>query len=147
MMGNLSADEIETVLRSEVVGRIACVSDGWPYIIPVTYVYDGGEFVFSHSQDGQKIAAMRANPQVCFEVEQIRSAANWRTVLARGRFEELQRDEEERVMAMLARQFVWSRPGGESQERHEDAHRRASVVRPVLFRIRLLDRTGRFELS
>jgi nitroimidazol reductase NimA-like FMN-containing flavoprotein (pyridoxamine 5'-phosphate oxidase superfamily) len=147
MMGNLSADEIETVLRSEVVGRIACVSDGWPYIVPVTYVYDGGENVFSHSQDGQKIAAMRANPQVCFEVEQVRSAANWRTVVARGRFEELQRDEEERVMAMLTRQFVWGRPDGEPQERHEDAHHRASVVRPVLFRIRLLDRTGRFELS
>src|SRR6516165_8394548 len=66
MMGNLKADEIEDVLRSEVIGRIACVADGWPYIVPVTYVYDGGEYVFSHSAEGEKVAAMRKNPQVCF---------------------------------------------------------------------------------
>jgi nitroimidazol reductase NimA-like FMN-containing flavoprotein (pyridoxamine 5'-phosphate oxidase superfamily) len=147
MMGNLNADEIETVLRSEVVGRIACVWEGWPYVIPVTYVYDGGEYVFSHSQDGQKIRAMRANPQVCFEVEQIRSPANWRTVIARGRFEELERDEGERAMEMITGKFAWCRPDGEPQDRHEAAHRRAGVVRPVLYRIRLLERTGRFELS
>ena len=64
MMGNLTLDQIEEVLRTEVIGRIACVADGWPYIVPITYVYDGGEFVFSHSAEGRKIEAMRQNPQV-----------------------------------------------------------------------------------
>jgi nitroimidazol reductase NimA-like FMN-containing flavoprotein (pyridoxamine 5'-phosphate oxidase superfamily) len=148
MMGNLNADEIEDVLRSEVIGRIACVApDDWPYIVPVTYVYDGGEFVFAHSADGEKVEAMRRNPRVCFEVEQIRSVTNWRTVIARGRYEELPRDAEERAMDLLAGKFAWVRPGGPPPDRHEESHRRAGVVRPVLFRIQLLERFGRFALS
>ncbi len=148
MMGNLEEREIEDLLRTEVIARIACVApDGWPYIVPVTYVYDGGEYVFAHSAEGEKMDAMRKNPRVCFEVEQIRSAANWRTVIARGRFEELQRDAEERAMDLLAGKFAWFAPGTPSRDRHEEVHRRAGVVRPVLFRIQLLERFGRYELS
>jgi nitroimidazol reductase NimA-like FMN-containing flavoprotein (pyridoxamine 5'-phosphate oxidase superfamily) len=144
MMGNLGVDEIEDVLRSEIIGRIGCIADGWPYIVPVTYVYDGGEFVFAHAAEGEKVAAMRKNPQVCFEVEQIQSTANWRTVIARGRFEELPRDAEERAMDLLAGKFAWTAPGSPSRERREDVHRRAGIVRSVLFRIRLLEKSGRF---
>ena len=147
MKGNLTLDQIDEVLRSEVVGRIGCVCDGWPYVVPVTYVYDGGEFVFSHSAEGRKTAAMRQNKQVCFEVEQIRSMSNWRTVVARGRYEELSRDEEERAMDLLASKFTWAAPGSTRPERREDVHRREGIVRPILFRIRLLERTGRVELS
>ncbi len=147
MMGNLEADEIEDVLRSEMVGRIACVADGWPYIVPVTYVYDGGEYVYSHSAEGRKVAAMRKQPQICFEVEQLQSVSKWRTVIARGIYEELQRDEEERAMDLLAGKFAWTATVNGSRDRREEIHRRAGVVRPVLFRIRLLDRSGRFEIS
>jgi uncharacterized protein len=147
MMGNLKAEEIEDVLRSEMIGRIACVTDGWPYIVPVTYVYDGGEYVFSHSAEGEKVAAMRKNPQVCFEVEQIKSVSNWRTVIMRGLFEELPRDGEERAMDLLAGKFAWIRPGEQPRDRQEEIHRRAGIVRPVLFQMRILERFGRFELS
>jgi nitroimidazol reductase NimA-like FMN-containing flavoprotein (pyridoxamine 5'-phosphate oxidase superfamily) len=147
MMGILGPDEIEDVLRSERIGRIACDSDGWPYIVPVTYVYDGGEYVFSHSAEGEKIAAMRKNRQVCFEVEQIRDAANWRTVVTRGVFEELLRDADERAMDLLAGRFAWVRPGEAAPDRREEARRREGVLRPVLFRIRLVARSGRFQLS
>ena len=147
MMGNLTQTEVEDVLRSEVVGRIACVADGWPYIVPVTYVYDGGDFVFSHAAEGRKTAAMRENRQVCFEVEQIRSMGNWRTVIALGRYEELARDEEERAMDLLAGQFAWGHGGTPPLDRREDVHRREGIVRPVLFRIRLLERSGRFAMS
>jgi nitroimidazol reductase NimA-like FMN-containing flavoprotein (pyridoxamine 5'-phosphate oxidase superfamily) len=147
MMGNLTPDQIEEVLRTEVIGRIACIADGWPYIVPVTYVYDGGEFVFSHSAEGHKIEAMRQNPHVCFEVEQIKSIASWRTVIARGRFEQLSHDAEERAMDLLGGKFAWFAPGVTPTNRREDVHRREGIIRPVLFQIRLLDRTGRFELT
>jgi len=146
MMGELTPDIVDYVLRTEVVGRIACVADGWPYIVPVSYVYDGGDLVFMHSAEGRKIEAMRKNSQVCFEVEQIRSMTNWRTVIARGRFEELPRDEEETTMDLLAGKFAWVPPGAHARDRHEEVHRREGVVRPVLFRIRLVEKSGRFEL-
>jgi nitroimidazol reductase NimA-like FMN-containing flavoprotein (pyridoxamine 5'-phosphate oxidase superfamily) len=146
MMGELQPDLVDYVLRTEVVGRIACVADGWPYIVPVTYVYDGGDLVFIHSAEGRKIEAMRKNPQVCFEVEQIRSMTNWRTVIARGRFEELPRDEEETTMDLLAGKFGWVPPGARPRDRHEEVHRREGVLRPILFRLRLVEKSGRFEL-
>jgi hypothetical protein len=37
--------------------------------VPITYVFDG-EAVYAHSADGLKIRMMRANPHVCFEVDQ-----------------------------------------------------------------------------
>ncbi len=147
MMGNLTAEEIEEVLRTEIVGRIAYVAKGWPQIVPVTYVYDGGEYVYSHSANGQKIDSMRKNAQVCFEVEQLRSVSSWRTVIALGMFEELGPDAEERAMDLLAGKFAWAPPGAPTRDRKEDIHRRAGVVRTVLYRIRILERTGRFELS
>ena len=146
MLGQLDQVQIDDVLRSESIGRLACVADGWPYVVPITYVYDG-EFVYGHSSEGLKLRATRAEPRVCFEVEQIRSPMNWRTVVLRGRFEQLWRDDEERVLNLLRTKFT----GVETSETamlhmQENAHRRAGIRRSALFRIRIEEVSGRFEL-
>jgi len=41
MLGVLSDEQIDQVLRSEVVGRIGCHDAGRPYVVPITYAYDG----------------------------------------------------------------------------------------------------------
>ena len=87
MLGELSAAQIEEVLRTEVIARIGCVSEGRVYVVPVSYVYDG-TYVYGHAMDGVKLRAMRANPQVCVEVEQVDDLSNWRSVIAWGTFEE-----------------------------------------------------------
>jgi nitroimidazol reductase NimA-like FMN-containing flavoprotein (pyridoxamine 5'-phosphate oxidase superfamily) len=147
MLGELTVEEIEEVLNAEVIGRVGCIAEGWPYIVPVTYAYDGTS-VYAHTAEGLKLQAMRENPNVCFEVEQVRSMKNWRTVIARGRFEQLWRDDEERAMDLLTARFASSSTSTTTQlERREDVHRREGVKRPVLFRVRLVSRTGRFELA
>jgi nitroimidazol reductase NimA-like FMN-containing flavoprotein (pyridoxamine 5'-phosphate oxidase superfamily) len=147
MMGELSTREIDEVLRSEVLGRIGCVADGWPYVVPINYVYDG-EFVYSHSPLGLKVRAMRDHPLVCFEVEQIRSMSNWRTVVARGRFEELFHDQEERAMGLISTRLARIETSASAQlVEQEDLLRREGFRRPILFRILLQERTGRFELT
>jgi nitroimidazol reductase NimA-like FMN-containing flavoprotein (pyridoxamine 5'-phosphate oxidase superfamily) len=88
---------------------------------------------------------MRSDRKVCFEVEQIRSISNWRTVIARGLYTELGRDEEEHAMDLLAGKFAWGI--GNSSDRDEAAHRREGVVRPILFQIELVERSGRFARS
>lgn len=146
MLGELDLEQIDQVLRSEDIGHLGCIADGWPYVVPVTYVYDGGS-VYVHCGDGLKLRAMRENPQVCLEVEQIRSMANWRTVLVRGRFEELFDDEEERAFALLTTRLARTEMSETARlVQHEDIVRREGIRRPVLFRIRLEDKTGRFEL-
>jgi len=146
MMGELEANEIDDVLRSEFIGRIGCIVNGWPYVVPVTYAYDG-ECAYAHSAEGLKLRAMRESPRVCFEVEQLRSMTNWRTVIAHGRFEELWSDAEERAMDLIEARLAGRETSASALlAQWEDVHRREAVHRPVLFRIRLEDRTGRFEL-
>ncbi len=146
MLGELDEKQIDQVLHAESIGRLGCVANGWPYVVPVTYVYDG-ENLYAHSGEGMKLRAMRDNPLVCLEVEQIRSMANWRTVLVRGRFEELSDDDEERALALLtARLSLIETSATAKLVQHEDIVERERLHRSVPFRIRVEDRTGRFEL-
>jgi hypothetical protein len=146
MMGELDAKEIEEVLRSETLGRIGCIADGWPYVVPVNYVYEH-EFIYTHSPEGMKLRAMRDNPLVCFEVEQLRSMMNWKTIIARGRFEELLGDEEARAMELLVARLARVETSASGRLTLQDeVHRRVGFARPVLFRVRLREKTGRYEL-
>jgi nitroimidazol reductase NimA-like FMN-containing flavoprotein (pyridoxamine 5'-phosphate oxidase superfamily) len=145
MRGELSREEIEDVLRREVVGRIGCFTGEWPYVVPVTYAYDG-EVVYVHSADGMKLHAMRERPNVCFEVEQIRGPSDWRTVIAKGRFEDLWRDPDQYTMKLLASRYAPEPKSAGAGEGSPVAHT-LDPPRPHLYRIRLLERTGRFEQS
>lgn len=98
MLGNLNEEEIESLLKRQVIGRIACYADGNTYLVPTNYIYDGTN-VISHSAQGMKIDMMRKNPEVCFEVEEIHSVFRWQTVISWGKFEEIT-DPQERGMAM-----------------------------------------------
>jgi hypothetical protein len=51
MIGELSATGIDEVLRSEMLGRIGCIANDWPYVVPVTYVCSG-DSVYAHSPEG-----------------------------------------------------------------------------------------------
>jgi nitroimidazol reductase NimA-like FMN-containing flavoprotein (pyridoxamine 5'-phosphate oxidase superfamily) len=145
MHGTLTAEEIENVLRTASVGRIGCLVEGWPYVVPVTYAYDG-EFVYVHSADGMKVRAMRANPNVCFEVEQIETRTKWRTVIARGHFEDLWRDPDEFAMKLLsARSASTPPPAAPPVEPPRTKLPHDREERPIVYRIRVLERTGRFE--
>ena len=68
MLGELTSDQIEHLLHSEVVGRIGCHAAGRTYVVPVNYAYDG-EFLYGHAADGMKLQMMRENPELCFEVD------------------------------------------------------------------------------
>lgn len=127
MLGELGGDQIERVLHSEVVGRIGCHDAGRPYVVPITYAYDG-DAIYGHTSEGQKLHMMRANPYVCFEVEQVDDLANWRSVIAWGVFEELTGEQEQRALRLF-----------------EGRARGTSSETPVVYRIVLREKTGRFE--
>src|SRR5215217_3910495 len=97
MVGLLSCEEIETLLQRQCVGRIGCSVDERPYIVPMRYVYDG-DTVYAVSGPGRKIDAMRAQPLVCFEVDEIDSTGTWRSVMAHGVFAEVTDDAERRSL-------------------------------------------------
>ena len=65
----LTAPECDAFLRRQVVGRVGCTRDGASYVVPVIYAWDG-ECVYVQSIEGRKVETMRANPRVCFEVDE-----------------------------------------------------------------------------
>jgi nitroimidazol reductase NimA-like FMN-containing flavoprotein (pyridoxamine 5'-phosphate oxidase superfamily) len=80
MIRALESEEVERVLRTEIVGRIGCHAGDRTYIVPVSYVYQDGS-VYAHSSYGQKIEMMRENPEVCFEVDHVEDLGNWNSAI------------------------------------------------------------------
>ena len=148
MLGELTAEQINAVLFNEVVGRIGCHGDGRTYVVPVTYVFDG-EAVYAHSAEGLKIRTMRANPAVCFQVDQRENLANWRSVVAWGVYEELcGKDAQDALQLLVARLL----PLVTSETlRLPDSLGLAAATpvidapKAIVYRIRLIEKTGRFE--
>lgn len=141
MLGELTATEVEDVLRHGVIGRIGCISAGRPYVVPVCYAYDDGN-LYGHSVEGMKLQALRDNPQVCFEVEEITDLSNWRSVIGWGTAEELHGAAADDGMRLLVEHVMpLLAPGSASAHPSPGgAHLVASV-----YRIQLHDSTGRFE--
>ena len=145
MLGSLSEQQIEQVLRSEVVGRIGCTTDnGRVYVVPITYAYDS-TCIYGHSGDGMKLRAMRAHPSVCFEVEHIDSLANWRSVIAWGSYEELEGDAAEAGMRLLIDRLMPLMASETSGPPHRQQDKSTSGQHAAIYRIRLTERTGRYE--
>ena len=62
-------EELEEILSTNVICRLAMVDEGMPYLLPFNYGYRDG-IIFIHSApEGRKIDILRKNPEVCFEVE------------------------------------------------------------------------------
>jgi hypothetical protein len=148
MLGELTPELINAVLFSEVVGRIGCHREGRTYVVPITYVFDG-DAIYAHSAEGLKIQMMRANPHVCFQVDQRENLANWRSVVAWGVYEELHGKEALDALQILVARLMplvtsetFGLPGHLSLASAKPV---ADAPKTVIYRIRLTERTGRFE--
>jgi uncharacterized protein len=135
VIAELSPGEIDALLREQVVGRIGCHAGGLTYVVPVIYAFADGA-VHVATIEGQKTRMMRENPRVCFEIDEY-ERGSWRSVIAYGSFEELEGEEAEGALALLAERF--SRPSGSGPPRRPSGSGRPTVV----FRIRLEETTGR----
>lgn len=63
----LPQEDCEAVLRRGAHGVLALAGDGgWPYAVPLSYVYDGGSLYFHSAKTGHKIDAVRGEPRASF---------------------------------------------------------------------------------
>jgi nitroimidazol reductase NimA-like FMN-containing flavoprotein (pyridoxamine 5'-phosphate oxidase superfamily) len=60
--------EIDTILTSTNVMRLALADGNVPFVVPVFYAYDGASICFHSADAGTKIEILKRNPKVCFEV-------------------------------------------------------------------------------
>ena len=147
MLGEMKSQDIDKLIREQVIARLGCYSDGKVYVVPVSYAYDGAYF-YLISKDGMKIEMMRKNPSVCLQIDEMKNISNWQSVVLWGEFEELT-DLKDRNYAL--RQLMNRITPMYSNERfritpdwpfHNDE---PETVPGVVYRIRISERSGRFE--
>lgn len=148
MLGELTEKQIDDLLARQVTGRLGCHAQGTTYVVPVNYVYRNGA-IYAHSAPGKKIDMMRANPKVCFEVDDIQNIFKWQCVITWGLFEELtDMDEKEQAMQALTHRIM---PLGNSPAAHpshgitENEFDIGTRIDLILYRIKIIKKTGRFE--
>ncbi|MGZ3871905.1 MAG: pyridoxamine 5'-phosphate oxidase family protein [Mucilaginibacter sp.] len=148
MLGELNENEIEAVLKSQVIGRIGCHANGVTYIVPVNYVYEGTH-ILAHSGNGMKIEMLRDNPEVCFEVDHIASILNWECVIAWGAFEEITGfREKQQAMEKLVNRISPLLTAESAHPSHGITASESDIgdsVELVLYKIIFSKKTGRFE--
>ena len=76
----LPMEENERILNERQTGILGCIGDeGYPYTVPVNYVYSDGKIFFHCAKDGHKIDAITANDKVslCIYDEGYREEGDW----------------------------------------------------------------------
>ncbi len=143
MFSKLNETQIDQILRTEAVGRIGCHAEGKTYVIPISYAYDD-ESIYAQSVPGMKLDMMRLNPEVCFEVDRIKNASHWQSVIAWGTFEDLKGAQATHALHLLTQRMTALIAGGQSLH---TMIRTDNPTREItsLYRIRLTEKTGRFE--
>lgn len=146
MIGELNTQQIEDLLSGQVVGRIACCYKNFVYLVPVSYAYDGNA-IYARGFDGMKLNIMRKNPNVCFETDDISDMAEWKSVIAYGKFEELRNSQRQDGLRILLRRHL---PLSSSITTHLGkawpfSEYDLEEITGIVFRINITKKTGRFE--
>lgn len=150
MIGHLTEAECREFLKNQVVGRLGCYQPGKPYIVPVNFLFDGISII-AHSQEGTKIKMMRLHPQVCFETDEMKSLRQWKSVIAWGRYREIddEREKWEALHAFVDRMMYVkisesAKPPELSAQRE---HPRSGQMTTIVYKIDVDILTGRYEVE
>lgn len=120
----LSREECERILGRCTSGVLALIGDGgYPYAVPLSYVYADGAIIFHSAVQGHKVDAIKRDRRCSFcviEQDEIRPAeftTYFRSVIAFGRIHTLE-DAAEKVQALrlLGRRYS---PNDEPGLQHE----------------------------
>lgn len=98
----MSQEEIARLLGRGWYGHLGVTRDGHPYVVPMSYAYDGGAVYFL-TTEGTKTEFIAASREVCFQVEEVEGPERWRSVMLTGHAELLtDAAEVERAMFVVA---------------------------------------------
>lgn len=148
MVGFLTEEEIMNVLTSNILGRIGCTDGKIVYVVPITYYFNGKDIIL-HSKVGKKIDMMRSNPNVCFEVDELHSYNNWKSVIAWGKYEEiLDPVEKDSFMKSFVQRMLYMKMSVTALPPEQfpmRIHPRDEPVSFVVYKIKIDKMTGRYE--
>ncbi len=118
--GMKTSRDMELLLECMPVGRLAVTTGEGPYIVAVNYVFIEGSIYFHSGLAGRKIEGLRADPRVCFMVDEIGPQVLWeqgcgisqiyKSVVCFGKTEFVERQAEKRaILEKMVQKYVPSR--------------------------------------
>lgn len=142
----LSREECEAILRRGTSGVLAVTGDdGWPYSVPLSYVYEEGALLFHCAAAGHKLDALRRDGRACFcVIDQDRVLPEkyttaYRSVVAFGAVTVLEEEKElRRGGEALGRKYY---PQGTARELEKEIS--GSLGRMVILRMDIAHMTGK----
>lgn len=66
--------ETEKFLNSQMIAHVGSVGDnGWPYVVPLVYIYEGGDLLYLHTgaHQGHFLTNVQRDQRICVEVSTI----------------------------------------------------------------------------
>lgn len=119
----LSREDTEEILRGGTSGVLAVLGDGgYPYAVPLSYLYREGKIYFHCAAEGHKLDAIRQNEKVSFcvigkdDVRPEEYTTYFRSVVAFGRARVLEGQDAWQALDALAGRYA---PGHEEERRRE----------------------------
>lgn len=137
---------IDDIIDRCQVCHLGVISQGEPYVVPLSFGYDGAAVVLHMAREGRKLVALRQADRVCLqwdlpgELITAGAACGWGTryesVIAWGSPQFLEDPEEKRAALDLIMAH-YAKPGHATQWPYDDATlARTIVVRVVLETVR-----------
>jgi uncharacterized protein len=100
----MSDSEIDKLVDSQIICRIALRGEDYPYLAPFRYIKYGDTLYFHFTDYGKKMRFLRMNRKACVQIEQYEpDLSNYRFVSFRGRLEEvIEEDEYQNVVKLFS---------------------------------------------
>ncbi len=69
----MSDEDTRSYLRQHCVAHVGTSdASGWPYVVPLMYVYEGGDLLYLHTgpHQGHFLANVRENARICLQLDE-----------------------------------------------------------------------------
>lgn len=130
----LSLEETISILEQETSGTLAVLGDdGYPYAVPLSYVYEDSKIYFHCAMTGHKIEAILNENKVSFCIiaqDQIipeEYTTYYRSVIVFGKARLLESEEKRHAVEILAKKYSPEDEAGRAKEIEESFNRVAMV--------------------
>ncbi|KHD38599.1 MFS transporter [Clostridium acetobutylicum] len=108
----LSFKETEKILKSCEYGVLSTIGEnGYPYGVPISYVYLNGFIYFHSATEGHKLENIENNPKLCFSIVGKTSVlpdkftTNYESVVVFGTAEEVFNEEKNEVLLEVLKKY------------------------------------------
>lgn len=140
--------ELESIIGSATVCRLAMSEGNCPYIVPLCFGYKDGNIYFHSAGEGKKLEMLKVNNLVCFEMdtdhELVRadhpceSEMKYRSVIGFGRASFVKEIEEKRMaLDTITRHYS----GGKTEENY--VYSEQKIANTVIIKVAIESLTGK----